>query len=100
RANGIVRTSEVTGYRGQGTAGRGQRADARGGRRQTNSVRVALFVDPARLENTVVAVGCDPATSLLADHLKRRHPLMELAAQGGNSLQALEAVARGEAHLA
>jgi molybdate-binding protein/DNA-binding XRE family transcriptional regulator len=62
--------------------------------------QVALFTDPARLDQTVVAVGCDPATSLLAEHLKRRHPGTELAWQGGNSLEALEAVARGEAHLA
>jgi putative molybdopterin biosynthesis protein len=45
-------------------------------------------------------VGCDPATSLLAEHLRRRHPTLELAWQGGNSLQALESVGRGEAHLA
>jgi molybdopterin molybdotransferase/putative molybdopterin biosynthesis protein len=86
RANGIVRLGERTSRLG---------APAREG-----PVRVHLFVEPSRLENTVVAVGCDPATSLLADHLKRRHPTMDLAAQGGNSLQALEAVARGEAHLA
>jgi putative molybdopterin biosynthesis protein len=64
------------------------------------TIRVDLFTDPDRLANTVVAVGCDPATSLLADHVRRRHPYVELAWQGGNSLSALEAVARGEAHLA
>jgi putative molybdopterin biosynthesis protein len=47
-----------------------------------------------------VAVGCDPAMGLLADHLRRRHPRMELAWRGGSSLSALETVARGEAHLA
>ncbi len=64
------------------------------------SVQVELFSDPARLENTLVAIGCDPATSLLAEHLRRRHPTVELVWQGGNSLQALESVGRGEAHLA
>lgn len=63
-------------------------------------VQVELFADPARLESTLVAVGCDPATSLLAEHLRRRHPTVELVWQGGNSLQALESVGRGEAHLA
>jgi molybdate-binding protein/DNA-binding XRE family transcriptional regulator len=63
-------------------------------------VRVELFADPASLESTLVAVGCDPATSLLAEHLKRRHPHVEMVWQGGNSLQALESVGRGEAHLA
>ena len=51
-------------------------------------VQVDLFTDPSRLESTLVAVGCDPATSLLAEHLRRRHPTVELAWQGGNSLQA------------
>jgi putative molybdopterin biosynthesis protein len=63
-------------------------------------VTVELLADPAQLDRTIVAVGCDPAMGLLADHLRRRHPTMELLYQGGNSLQALEAVARGEAHLA
>jgi molybdate-binding protein/transcriptional regulator with XRE-family HTH domain len=75
-------------------------ARARGQGEPSGVVRVELFVEPSGLENTVVAVGCDPAMSLLVEHLKRRHPLMDLVAQGGNSLQALEAVARGEAHLA
>ena len=86
-ANGIVRIADTA----RGT---------RGTRGRSRSVRAELFVDPSRLENTVVAAGCDPATSLLAEHLKRRHPTMELAWHGGNSLQALETVARGEAHLA
>lgn len=64
------------------------------------AARVELFTDPARLESTLVAVGCDPATSLLAEHLRRRHPMVELVWHGGNSLQALESVGRGEAHLA
>ena len=63
-------------------------------------VTVELFGDPRRLADTVVMVGCDPAMGLLAEHLRQRHPNMELAWHGGNSLSALEAVARGEAHLA
>jgi molybdate-binding protein len=47
-----------------------------------------------------VAVGCDPAAALLADHLRERYPSFDLAWQGGGSTAALEAVARGEAHLA
>ena len=68
--------------------------------RSGGPVQVELFTAPDRLESTLVAVGCDPATSLLAEHLRRRHPNVELVWQGGNSLQALEAVGRGEAHLA
>src|SRR5215204_5916616 len=74
RANGIVRS-----WAGRGPA------------------RVELFADPSRLESTLVAIGCDPATSLLAEHLRRRHPTVEFVWQGGNSLQALESVGRGEA---
>ncbi len=91
RANGIVRP---------GAAGLGAGSGSRERGPAPGPVRVELFADPARLESTLVAVGCDPATSLLAEHLRRRHPTMELAWQGGNSLQALEAVGRGEAHLA
>ncbi len=68
--------------------------------RRGGIARVDLFVRPELLADTVVAVGCDPAMGLLAEHVKRRHPTIELAWQGGNSLGALEAVARGEAHLA
>jgi molybdate-binding protein/DNA-binding XRE family transcriptional regulator len=78
RANGVLRQPAGTG----------------------GSARVELFTNPDQLDRTVVAVGCDPAMGLLADHLRRRHPTMELAWHGGNSLSALEAVARGEAHLA
>jgi len=87
RANGVVRPAAHR---------LGDRPVQLGGR----AVQVELFADPARLETTLVAVGCDPATSLLAEHLRRRHPTFELAWQGGNSLQALESVGRGEAHLA
>lgn len=98
RANGIVQSF------GAGHARAASPAVSPGGGRHpgggTAPVRVALFTDPARLESTLVAVGCDPATSLLAEHLRRRHPTVELVWQGGNSLQALESVGRGEAHLA
>src|SRR5262249_6553687 len=59
-----------------------------------------LFGDPERLDQTVVAVGCDPAAALLADHLRERYPSFDVAWQGGGSTAALQAVARGEAHLA
>src|SRR5712691_6731053 len=39
---------------------------------------VELFGDPGRLTGTLVAVGCDPAAALLADHLRERHPGFEL----------------------
>src|SRR5438477_12220011 len=34
--------------------------------------RARLLLDPGRLSRTVVAVGCDPALALVAEHLRRR----------------------------
>lgn len=93
RANGIARPAPSTARTSD------RRAVPRHGL-PARMMRVDLFVDPDILARTVVAVGCDPATGLLADYLRRRHPTMELAWGGGNSRVALEAVARGEAHLA
>lgn len=106
RANGIVRPRGITSgglsagrsrVVGSAPTGRGPGLEPPPAQRP---VQVELFADPARLESTLVAVGCDPATSLLAEHLRRRHPTVELVWQGGNSLHALESVGRGEAHLA
>ncbi|MGE3269836.1 MAG: substrate-binding domain-containing protein, partial [Chloroflexota bacterium] len=96
RANGIARLAADV-PSGGSTRRSATATSVTAGRR---AVQVDLFADPSQLESTLVAVGCDPATSLLAEHLRRRHPMMELAWQGGNSLHALEAVGRGEAHLA
>jgi molybdate-binding protein/DNA-binding XRE family transcriptional regulator len=63
-------------------------------------VTVELFDDPDDLERTVVLVGCDPSMSVLADHVRRRHPGADLIFQASNSRAALEAVARNEAHVA
>lgn len=60
----------------------------------------SLLTDLGQLSRTVVAVGCDPAMGILAEHVRRRHSSIDLAWYGGNSLAGLEAVGRGEAHLA
>src|SRR5262245_57407556 len=73
RANGIVRLGSDVTERGP---------DGRGRTSTQGPVQVELFTDPGRLESTLVAVGCDPATSLLAEHLRRRHPTVELVWQG------------------
>jgi len=61
---------------------------------------VELFDDPDDLDRTVVLAGCDPSVSVLADHVRRRHPGVDLVCQASNSRAALESVARGEAHVA
>ena len=72
----------------------------RPGGRAGTSVMVELFDDPDSLERTVVLVGCDPSMNVLADHVRRRHPGMEMVCLPSNSHAALESVARGEAHVA
>jgi molybdate-binding protein/DNA-binding XRE family transcriptional regulator len=64
------------------------------------SATVELFDDPDGLERTVILVGCDPSMSVLADHVRRRHPGMDLICQASNSRVALDTVARDEAHVA
>src|SRR5204862_5011231 len=61
---------------------------------------VELFDDPDSLARTVLLEGCDPSMSVLADHVRRRHPGVDLVCQASNSRAALESVARGEAHVA
>jgi putative molybdopterin biosynthesis protein len=78
RANGLLRRDPAAGAR----------------------VSIELFDDPQDMQSTVVLVGCDPSMSVLADHMRRRHPGMDLICQASNSLAALESVARTEAHVA
>jgi molybdopterin molybdotransferase/putative molybdopterin biosynthesis protein len=72
----------------------------RGCEDDSSSVTVELFDDPDDLQRTVVLSGCDPSMSVLADHVRRRHPGMRLICQASNSHKALESVAREEAHIA
>lgn len=59
-----------------------------------------LLVSLERIERTALVLGCDPSLSVLASHLARRSPEARLAWLPASSRQALDAIARGEAHLA
>lgn len=59
-----------------------------------------LLVTPERLEHTALVLGCDPSLQVLVDHLARHSRDAWLAWLSASSGGALEAVARGEAHLA
>lgn len=61
-------------------------------------VRIRALPDPPRHPDLVVA-GCDPAFGLVIDVLRREHDLEILWAPAG-SRAALEALARGAAHVA
>lgn len=63
-------------------------------------VRVALRIPPAILERTLLIGGCNPALALLAAHLRERFPEYRLRWIPMNSQAALQALARGELHIA
>jgi len=65
-----------------------------------STVTVELLVERAQLEQAVVVCGCDPAFALLGSHLARRHPSFRLVWTPQSSLNALQSLARGEAHAA
>ena len=75
------------------------RADGLAQRGVDGRARVHPLIDPGRLGRTLVAVGCDPALALVAEHLRRRSQV-ELAWSEAASAEALATLARGEAHVA
>jgi putative molybdopterin biosynthesis protein len=94
-----------------GEAGWGQPADGtvsfsgRGIDRQTEEIQAAqaevkLFSDEGRARSTAVLVGCDPSLGVAAGHVARHRPDTRLLWHSASSLNALKAVARGEAHIA
>ncbi len=59
-----------------------------------------LIVPPDRLEHTALLLGCDPSLGALCDHLARRSRDLRLTWLSASSSQALDSIARKEAHLA
>jgi putative molybdopterin biosynthesis protein len=61
-------------------------------------------IDPLRAEaaarENLILAGCDPALPILASWLRESHPAVRLACLHAPSRQALEALARGLAHVA
>ncbi len=64
-------------------------------------VQVALLRSPESIAHTIIHIGShDLALDILADQLRRAHPDRSLNSLGVGSLEGLQALARGEAHLA
>jgi putative molybdopterin biosynthesis protein len=59
-----------------------------------------MMVSPARLEQTALLLGCDPSLGALCDHLARRSRDLRITWLSASSHQALDTIARKEAHLA
>lgn len=64
------------------------------------AVQVRLLTSSARLAETVVVAGCDPALPVVAAHVHRSHPHVGLAWLPAGSLQALRWLREGAAHVA
>jgi putative molybdopterin biosynthesis protein len=61
---------------------------------------VELFADPALARRSAVLIGCDPSLGLAAIHAARQRPGVRVLWQAAPSLEALRALARGQAHAA
>jgi len=63
-------------------------------------VQVRLLRDRRVIEREVVVAGCDPAMFLAGEHVRRRHEEVSVVEWTMGSVAALEALKRGEVHLA
>lgn len=61
---------------------------------------VAAYVSAADIDATLIVAGCDPAVSLLADWVARRHAPVRIVALARGSMGALDALLGGRAHVA
>ena len=67
---------------------------------QDGVLEAQLLDSPESLARTVLVAGCSPALSLWTRSAQRWHPGLRPAWIHANSTQALEALARGEVHIA
>ena len=63
-------------------------------------VRVRLWKGLTEIEQTIAVAGCDPAVHLVGEHLRRQADRGELVGWTLGSTAALEALERGEVHVA
>lgn len=64
------------------------------------SASIAAYVSAAEIDATLIVAGCDPAVSLLADWVARRHAPVRIVALARGSMGALDALLGGRAHVA
>ena len=67
-----------------------------------NGARAAVesFRTPVEIDSTLLIAGCDPAVSILADWIARRHAPVTVVPFGCGSRQALDALGAGQVHVA
>jgi molybdate-binding protein/DNA-binding XRE family transcriptional regulator len=69
-------------------------------RRPAPRVRVRLWKSRAQIERTIAIAGCDPAVHLVGQHLRRQADRVEVVGWTLGSTAALDALERGEVHVA
>ena len=70
------------------------------GQTQGHLADIELFSDLTLARRSAVLVGCDPSLGLAAIHVARHSPDVRVLWRSASSLEALRALARGEAHAA
>ena len=84
-----------------GQSGWGQVADGvLLGHKEGGLADVELFADLTLARRSAVLVGCDPSLGLAATYVARHSPDLRVLWRSASSLDALRALARGEAHAA
>lgn len=73
---------------------------SRQGRSDTPVVQVRLSRDRQAIEQEIAVAGCDPAIFLAGEHLRRRKDQTSVVGWTMGSTAALEALQRGEVHVA
>jgi molybdate-binding protein/DNA-binding XRE family transcriptional regulator len=70
------------------------------GTKNTTRVKVQLLRDRHAVEQEIAVAGCDPAIFLVGEHLRRRRETTSVIGWTMGSLAAVEALKRGEVHVA
>jgi len=73
---------------------------AKRGRSDTSVVQVRLSRDRESIEQEIAVAGCDPAIFLAGEHLRRRKDQTSVVGWTMGSTAALQALQRGEVHVA
>ncbi|ULA62929.1 MAG: Putative Transcriptional regulator ModE [Nitrospira sp.] len=76
------------------------RETSRRGRSDRSVVQVRLSRDRQAIEQEIAVAGCDPAIFLAGEHLRRRKDTTSVVGWTMGSIAALQALQRGEVHVA
>lgn len=70
------------------------------GRNRERKVRIRLLRSREQIDREIAVAGCDPSIYLTGEHLQRAHHASSLVGWTLGSVAALEALKRGEVHIA